>query len=94
VTTKSLAKPNEMIIRTPTPGWDAEIFAAASGPPEELSEWGEPIGDVTDAQGLEEVELHLASPARYFLIWFNTAATARDQEGRYQVEISDVKLVD
>jgi serine/threonine-protein kinase len=94
VTTKSLANPSEMIIRTPTPGWDAEIFAATSGPPEELSEWGEPIGEVGDAQGLEEVELHLASPAKYFLIWFNKAATARDQEGRYQVEISDVKLVD
>jgi eukaryotic-like serine/threonine-protein kinase len=94
VTTKSPATPAEMIVRTPTPGWDAEIFAAASGPPEELSGWGEPIGSVSDAEDLEEVELHLASPARYFLIWFNKAAPARDQEGRYQVEISDVKLVD
>jgi hypothetical protein len=94
VTTKSPATPQEMIIRTPTPGWDAQIFAAASGPPEELSEWGEPIGDVTEAKDLEEVELHLGSPAKYFLIWFNKAASARDQEGRYQVEISDVKLVD
>ena len=93
VTTKSTARPQEMIIRTPTPGWDAEIFAATSGPPEELSEWGEPIGDVTDATDLEEVELHLASPAKYFLIWFNKAAPARDQADRYQVEISDVKLV-
>ena len=88
------ARPAAMIIRTPTPGWDAEIFATASGPPEELSEWGEPVGEVTDAQELEEVELHLGSPAKYFLIWFNKAAPARDQEGRYQVEISDVKLID
>ncbi|HEU4706746.1 MAG TPA: protein kinase [Solirubrobacterales bacterium] len=94
VTAKSAAKPSEMIVRTPTPGWDAQIFATASGPPEELSEWGEPVGEVTDANDLEEVDLHLASPARYFLIWFNKAATARDQEGRYQVEISDVKLVE
>jgi tRNA A-37 threonylcarbamoyl transferase component Bud32 len=94
VAAKSTAKPAAMIVRTPTPGWDAEIFAAASGPPEELSEWGEPIGEVSDAKDLEEVELHLASPAKYFLIWFNKAATARDQEGRYQIEISDVKLVD
>jgi serine/threonine-protein kinase len=94
VTTKSTATPSEMIIRTPTPGWDAEVFAAASGPPEELSEWGEPVGEVTDAKDLEEVELHLGSPAKYFLIWFNKAAPARDQADRYQVEISDVKLVD
>ena len=94
VTTKSTVRPSEMIVRTPTPGWDAEIFAAAAGPPEELSGWGEPVGEVSDANALEEVELHLAAPARYFLIWFNKAASARDQEGRYQVEISDVKLID
>jgi eukaryotic-like serine/threonine-protein kinase len=93
VTAKSAAKPSEMIIRTPTPGWDAQIFATPSGPPEELSEWGEPVGEVSDASALEEVELHLASPAKYFLIWFTKAATARDQEGRYQIEISDVKLI-
>jgi eukaryotic-like serine/threonine-protein kinase len=94
VTTKSTARPQSMIVRTPTPGWDAQIFATASGPPEELSEWGEPVAEVTDAGDLEEVELHLGSPAKYFLIWFNKAATARDQEGRFQIEISDVKLVE
>ncbi len=94
VTAKSAATPSAMIVRTPTPGWDAEVFAAASGPPEELSGWGEPVGEVSDAKSLEEIDLHLASPARYFLIWFNKAAPAQDQEGRYQVEISDVKLVE
>jgi eukaryotic-like serine/threonine-protein kinase len=94
VTAKSIAQPSEMIIRTPSPGWDAEIFATASGPPEELGEWGEPVGTVTDAKSLNEVELHLEEPAKYFLIWFNKAAPAQDQEGRYQVEVSDVKLID
>ena len=42
----------------------------------------------------EEIELHLGSPAKYFLIWFTKAAPSREQEGRYQVEISDVKLID
>jgi eukaryotic-like serine/threonine-protein kinase len=93
VTTKTAAKPSTMAIRTPSPGWDAEIFAAASGPPSELSEWGEPVGEVTDAGGSDEVDLNVTIPARYFLIWFNKAAPARDQEGRYQVEISDVKLL-
>jgi serine/threonine-protein kinase len=94
VTAKSIAQPSEMIIRTPSPGWDAEIFATASGPPEELGEWGEPVGTVTGAKSLNEVELHLEEPAKYFLIWFNKAAPAQDQEGRYQVEVSDVKLID
>jgi serine/threonine-protein kinase len=93
VTAKSAAKPETMAIRTPTPGWDAEIFAAASGPPGELSEWGEPVGEITDAASSDEIDLNLTSPAKYFLIWFNKAAPARDQAGRYQVEISDVKLL-
>jgi eukaryotic-like serine/threonine-protein kinase len=93
VTTKSAAMPQKIAIRTPTPGWDAEIYAAAAGPPGELSEWGAPVGEVTDAAASEEVGLSLTAPAKYFLIWFNKAAPARDQEGRFQVEISDVKLL-
>ena len=93
VTTKSPASPKKMAIRTPTPGWDAEIFAAASGPPGELAEWGEPVGEVTDAATGDEVDLTLTAPAKYFLIWFNKAAPARDHDGRVQVEISDVKLL-
>jgi eukaryotic-like serine/threonine-protein kinase len=94
VTAASDAQPTKMAIRTPTPGWDAEVFAAASGPPEELSEWGEPVGAAAEAASTEEVDLTVASPAKYFLIWFTKAAPARDQEGRYQVEVSDVKLLD
>ena len=93
VTTKSPATPSKLVVRTPTPGWDAEVFAATTGPPGELSEWGEPVGEIADAGATEEVELDVPSPAKYFLIWFNKAAPARDQEGRYQVEISDVKLL-
>jgi serine/threonine-protein kinase len=94
VTAKSPALASEMIIHTPTPGWAGEVFATASEPPESLAEWGEPIGEIADAKGTEEVELHLGTPAKYFLIWFNRAAPATDQEGRYQVEISDVKLIE
>jgi serine/threonine-protein kinase len=95
VTTSSPTTPKRMIIRTPTPGWDAEIFAVASGPPATLStEWGEPVGEVIDASSTEEVDLEVAKPARYFLIWFNKASEARDQAGRYQIEISNVELLD
>src|SRR6478609_2064809 len=93
VTTASPTKPAKMIVRTPTTGWDAEVFAASSGPPEELSEWGEPVGTVVDASSVEEIDLNLTEPATYFLLWFNKASEARDQAGRYQVEISDIKLL-
>jgi eukaryotic-like serine/threonine-protein kinase len=94
VNTASPATPAEMVIHTPTPGWDAEIYATSSEPPEGITEWGEPVGEVADASKVEEVELHLAAAAKHFLIWFNKASPAADQEGRFQVEISDVKLVE
>ncbi len=93
LTTKSPATPSKLVVRTPTPGWDAEIYAVTTGPPDELSEWGEPVGDVANAGSTTEIDLNVTSPAKYFLIWFNKAAPARDQAGRYQVEISDVKLL-
>jgi serine/threonine protein kinase len=92
VTSKAASTPNKMVVRTPTPGWDAQVFAAAAGPPEEIEEWGEPIGEVTNADKTEEIDLHLGSAAKYFLLWFTKASPASDQDGRYQVEISDIKL--
>ena len=47
---------------------------------------------MSDADKIEEVELHLAGPAKNFLIWFTKAAP--DGEGSFDVEISDVKLVE
>jgi tRNA A-37 threonylcarbamoyl transferase component Bud32 len=88
------AKPTAMIVRSPTPGWDAQIFATVGSPPESLQEWGEPIGEVKGAKKIQEIPLNLSQPAQHFLIWFTKASPARDQEGRYQVEISDVKLVE
>ncbi len=69
------------------------IYAATTGPPGALSAWGEPVGDVANADSTAEIDLDVSCPAKYFLIWFNKAAPARDQEGRYQVEISDIKLL-
>jgi serine/threonine-protein kinase len=92
VTSKAAASPKTMKILSPTPGWDAQIFAATAGPPEEIEEWGEQVGEVKDAGKEEEVQLHLGGAAKYFLIWFTKASPASDQEGRFQIEISDIKL--
>jgi eukaryotic-like serine/threonine-protein kinase len=92
VTSKGATTPNKMVVRTPTPGWNAQIFAAAAGPPEGIEEWGEPVGEAKNADKTEEIDLHLGSAAKYFLLWFTKASPASDQEGRYQVEISDIKL--
>jgi serine/threonine protein kinase len=95
VTTQSPATPTAMVIRTPGPGWDAQIYAVEGDAPEALSEWGEPIGEISDATENEEVELLLGDKtASNFLLWFTKAAAARDQEGRYQIEISEIKLIE
>ncbi|HWP32439.1 MAG TPA: protein kinase, partial [Solirubrobacterales bacterium] len=93
VQTSSPATPTKMIVRSPTAGWDAEVFAAPDGPPEELSEWGEPVGVAVGASSSEEIDLRVREPSTYFLLWFNKASEARDQAGRYQVEVSDIELL-
>jgi eukaryotic-like serine/threonine-protein kinase len=93
VTTTSPANPARMIVRTPTPGWDAQVFAAPAGPPSDLSGWGEPVGEVGEAEATQEIDLDVSQPSTYFLLWFTKASPARDQEGRYQIEISDIKLL-
>jgi tRNA A-37 threonylcarbamoyl transferase component Bud32 len=93
VTARSSTTPSEMVVRG-APGWDAQIYAAASGPPEEIEEWGQPVGEVSDAGESVEIPLDVASPSKYFLIWFTKAAPSRDQPGRYGLEIDDVKLIE
>lgn len=93
VTASSPATPKKMIVRTPTQGWDAQVFAAPAGPPSDLSGWDEPVGEVSEAEGTQEIDLNVRQPSTYFLLWFTKASPARDQEGRYQIEISDIKLL-
>ncbi len=93
VTATSPANPARMIVRTPTPGWDAQVFAAPAGPPSDLSGWGEPVGETSEAEATQEIDLEVPQPSTYFLLWFTKASPARDQEGRYQIEISDIKLL-
>jgi len=94
VTAASPATPTRMIVRSPTPGWNAEVFAASAGPPSDLSGWGEPVGEVTEASTTQEIDLTVTQPSTYFLLWLTKASEARDQAGRYQVEVSDIKLLD
>jgi serine/threonine-protein kinase len=93
VTVNSPARPKTMEVRTSTPGWDAQVFAAAAGPPSKITGWDEPVGEVSEAQSTEEIQLKVPQPSTYFLLWFTKASEARDQPGRYQVEISDIKLL-
>jgi hypothetical protein len=94
VTTGAPATPSRMIVRSPTPGWSASVYAASGEPPEDLEGWGEPVGEVTGAGGTQEIGLEVRRPSTHFLLWFTMPSEARDEAGRYQVEVSDVKLLD
>ena len=93
VTTGSPSRPTRMIVRSPTPGWDANVYAASAGPPSELSGWGEPVGEVSGASASQEIDLRVRRPATFFLLWFTKASESRDQPGRYKVELSDINLL-
>jgi eukaryotic-like serine/threonine-protein kinase len=81
-----------MDIRSPTSGWDASIYEADGSPPDSLSGWGQPVANVTDGGGHETVSLP-GKPAQSFLIWITKPPQAKDDPGRYQMEISDVRLL-
>jgi serine/threonine protein kinase len=81
-----------MVIRSLTPGYDAQIYETASSPASALSAWGRPVASVSDGGDSETVRLPGTS-AQSFLIWITKAPSAEDDPGRYQMEISDVRLL-
>jgi hypothetical protein len=81
-----------MVIRSMTPGYDAQIYQTGSAPPSELSGWGQPVATVSDGGENETVALP-GKAARSFLIWVTKLPSAKDDPGRYQMEISDVRLL-
>ena len=82
----------QMAIRALTTGYDAEIYESGGSPPSSLSDWGQPVARISDGGGSETVKLP-GKAAQSFLIWITKAPTAEDDPGRYQMEISDVRIL-
>jgi serine/threonine-protein kinase len=81
-----------MMIRSLTPGYDAEIYEAGGSPPSDLSSWGQPLATIRNGGESESVTLP-GKAAQSFLIWITKAPPAEDDPSRYQMEISDVRLL-
>jgi eukaryotic-like serine/threonine-protein kinase len=81
-----------IVIKSLTAGYDAEIYETNVSPPDSLSDWGQPVARISDGGDNETAKLP-GKAAQSFLIWITTAPTASDDPGRYQMEISDVRLV-
>jgi serine/threonine-protein kinase len=78
-----------LTVGTTTGGWSADVYAADSGPPDDLAGWGDPVGSISGAEAQQLIDLDVPSPARYYLIWFTKLAEA---DGGGRVEVSDVTL--
>ena len=78
-----------LTVGTTTGGWSADVYAADSGPPDDLAGWGDPVGSISGAEAQQLIDLNVPSPARYYLIWFTKLAEA---DGGGRVEVSDVTL--
>jgi tRNA A-37 threonylcarbamoyl transferase component Bud32 len=79
----------QLSITTTEGGWDADIYAAADGPPTSLEEWGQPVGEIADAADNARIDLVVSEPSLYYLIWITRLAGS---PGEYKVEISEVSL--
>jgi hypothetical protein len=77
-----------MRIRSEVGGWDAQIYGSETGPPTTLQAWGKPIGEASNIDADQEVELTPRS-AQYYLIWITKLASGPDG---YNVQINEVGL--
>ena len=90
VTSEQPVEASEIGISSPTPGWDAEIYALNGAPPEALDDWGEPVAEISNADERELVPLELDGPANNFMLWFTDLSPGG--EGGYRVEIAEISL--
>jgi serine/threonine-protein kinase len=79
----------EISIGSTRGGWDVEIYAAVSDPPDDLEGWGQPVGGLNGADAEQTVDLSVPAPARYYLIWFTTLS---EYDDGFRVEVQGVRL--
>jgi hypothetical protein len=79
----------QLSVKSVDGGWDADIYAAAQGPPTSLEDWGQPVGSVSDAAPDAGIELDVPEPSRYYLIWLTKLTGS---PGDYKVEIAEASL--
>ncbi len=78
-----------LTVRSSDAGWSMQVFGAASGPPSTLKDWGSPIGEDSDMEMDQRVELDATTASRYYLIWIPRLAQT---DTGYSVQIDDVGL--
>jgi serine/threonine-protein kinase len=78
----------EMVLRTTTPGWTGDVYAATDGPPDDISGWTK-VGTIPSAKKSNTIELDTAGvKSRYYLVWITKLP-----EGEERATISDLALL-
>jgi serine/threonine-protein kinase len=78
----------EMVVRTMTPGWSGDVYAATDGPPDDISGWTK-VGTIPNTRKSNTIELDTAGvKARYYLVWITKLP-----EGEERATISDLALL-
>jgi hypothetical protein len=84
----------QLLVDSPTEGWQAEVYATAEGPPVELSGWGDPV---TSGEGETSSTFDLGGvDARYVLLWFTDLGptASPDCNSRpFGVSVSELQVV-
>lgn len=74
-------------LRTPTPGFNAEIYGARSGPPATIEGWSK-LGAANDVQRSQRIKLNTGTTLyRYYLVWITKLPI-----GSKAAEISELVL--
>lgn len=94
VETDGPAAPTVMEVRSSQSGWDAEVYAARSGPPEDLEGWGQAIGGITNAGTDAEIDLAASAENRFFLLWFTKLPASTEEPDRFRAEVTNIVLLD
>jgi hypothetical protein len=77
-----------MVVRTTTPGWSGDVYAATDGPPDDISGWTK-VGTIPSAKKSNTIELDTAGvKSRYYLVWITKLP-----EGEERATISDLALL-
>jgi hypothetical protein len=79
-------------IRSPNSGWDAEVYTVQGEPPDDLGGWGAPVGTLTGGGTRERIELE-GEPGAAYLIWITKPPPSEEQEGRFQMQVGEVRLL-
>ena len=79
-----------LVIDSPRQDWEGEIYAAATGPPDDLAGWGDPVATMTGEEAAASgVDLALPEDARYYLVWLTSLASYDDG---FRTEIGSARL--